>query len=119
MGFGTFSTSIIIDCSWCIQLPKSMDIAHTAPLMTSGLSAFSFLKQLRMEKGQHLAVYGLGGIGQILAKYAAAMDIDVTVFTRHAANKRSWAEKHKFQCKDVDEIKVNHKKFDVVALCCR
>jgi uncharacterized zinc-type alcohol dehydrogenase-like protein len=100
--FGTFATAVVVDQSWCIQLPKTIDLVRAAPLMTSGLSAFSFLKAHKVGKGTKLAIYGLGGLGHLLAKYALHLEAEVTIFTRsHEKVKFHVDGKHQPVVKDI------------------
>ncbi len=50
-----------------------MDVARVAPLLCAGITTFSPLRQYGVGEGTKVAVVGLGGLGHMGVKLAAAM----------------------------------------------
>ncbi|MFI5843286.1 zinc-binding dehydrogenase [Catenuloplanes sp. NPDC051500] len=68
-----------------LPLPATLDLAGAAPLMCAGLTMFSALREWRAGPGTRVAIAGLGGLGHLGVKLAAAMGARVTVLSRDHA----------------------------------
>ncbi len=64
-----------------VRIPPGADLAATAPLLCAGITTFSPMQHWRLSRGQRVGVVGLGGLGHVAVKLAAARDAVVTVFT--------------------------------------
>ncbi len=58
-----------------------MDVARVAPLLCAGITTYSPLRQYGVGKDSKVAVVGLGGLGHMGVKLAAAMGAHVTMIT--------------------------------------
>jgi uncharacterized zinc-type alcohol dehydrogenase-like protein len=58
-----------------------MDVARVAPLLCAGITTYSPLRQYNVGEGTKVAVVGLGGLGHMGVKLAAAMGAHVTMIT--------------------------------------
>ena len=58
-----------------------MDVARVAPLLCAGITTYSPLRQYNVGEGTKVAVIGLGGLGHMGVKLAAAMGAHVTMIT--------------------------------------
>jgi uncharacterized zinc-type alcohol dehydrogenase-like protein len=56
-----------------------------APLLCAGITTYSPLRQWNTKKGDRVAVVGLGGLGHMAVKLAAAMGAEVTVLSTSSA----------------------------------
>jgi len=63
------------------------DLAAVAPLLCAGITTYSPLRQWRVAPGHKVGIVGLGGLGHMGVKIAAAMGAHVVLFTT-SANKR-------------------------------
>ncbi|MBA3835291.1 MAG: NAD(P)-dependent alcohol dehydrogenase [Sphingomonas sp.] len=79
--FGGYSDHIVVREEFVLSLPDSLDIARAAPLLCAGITTYSPLKKFGVGKGTRVAVVGLGGLGHMGVKLAAAMGADVTMIT--------------------------------------
>ncbi len=79
--FGGYSQKIVVDENYVLRIPKSLDLAHAAPLLCAGITTYSPLRHWNVGKGQKVAVLGLGGLGHMAVKLAAAMGAEVTVLS--------------------------------------
>jgi len=79
--YGGYSESIVVDEAFVLQIPKSLDLAATAPLLCAGITTYSPLRHHGVTQGQKVGVVGLGGLGHMGVKLAKAMGAHVVVFT--------------------------------------
>jgi alcohol dehydrogenase (NADP+) len=79
--YGGYSQSIVVDEDFVLSVPKNLDLAATAPLLCAGITTYSPLRHANVQKGQKVGVVGLGGLGHMGVKLAAAFGAEVVVFT--------------------------------------
>jgi uncharacterized zinc-type alcohol dehydrogenase-like protein len=79
--FGGYSDKIVVTEKFAIRIPPGMDLASTAPILCAGITTFSPIRHWDLAAGQRVAVVGLGGLGHMAVKLAAAARAEVTVFT--------------------------------------
>jgi alcohol dehydrogenase (NADP+) len=77
--YGGYSTRIVVDENYVLRIPKNLPLDKAAPLLCAGITTFSPLRHWKVSKGQKVAVMGLGGLGHMAVKLAAAMGAEVTV----------------------------------------
>jgi uncharacterized zinc-type alcohol dehydrogenase-like protein len=63
------------------KVPDGMDVSRVAPLLCAGITTYSPLRQYNVGEGTKVAVVGLGGLGHMGVKLAAAMGAHVTIIT--------------------------------------
>jgi uncharacterized zinc-type alcohol dehydrogenase-like protein len=78
---GGYSTRITVDEDFVLRIPPQLDPAATAPLLCAGITTYSPLRHWRAGQGSQVAVIGLGGLGHMAVKLAAAMGAEVTVLS--------------------------------------
>jgi uncharacterized zinc-type alcohol dehydrogenase-like protein len=69
-------------------LPENLDMAAMAPLLCAGITLYSPIKKWKVGPGSSVAVAGLGGLGHMGVKFAAALGAKVTVLS-HSDSKES------------------------------
>jgi uncharacterized zinc-type alcohol dehydrogenase-like protein len=80
--YGGYSTDIVVDEHFVLKVNhKEEDLAAVAPLLCAGITTWSPLKHWKVGPGQKVGVVGLGGLGHMGVKLAAALGAEVTVFT--------------------------------------
>jgi uncharacterized zinc-type alcohol dehydrogenase-like protein len=79
--YGGYSQSIVVDQAFVLRVPKSLDLAGTAPLLCAGITTYSPLRHWNVGKGQKVGVVGLGGLGHMGVKFAKAFGANVVLFT--------------------------------------
>lgn len=85
--YGGYSTDYILDADYAIHLPETMLRPETAPLLCAGITLYSPLRHWKAGHNTKVAVMGLGGLGHVGVKFAAAMGAEVTVIS-HSESKR-------------------------------
>lgn len=78
---GGYSTFVVVDEAFVIDVPDSIDLAHVGPLLCAGITVYSPLRRWDVTSGKRVAIVGMGGLGHLAVKLATAMGADVTVFT--------------------------------------
>jgi uncharacterized zinc-type alcohol dehydrogenase-like protein len=79
--YGGYSTSIVVDASYVLRMPTTIDAAASAPLLCAGVTTYSPLRHWGVTDGTRVGVVGLGGLGHMAVKLAAALGGEVIVFT--------------------------------------
>ena len=79
---GGYSEKIVVDQSFVLRIPDTLDLKGAAPLLCAGITTWSPLKNFNAGPGSKVAVVGLGGLGHMAIKLARALGAEVTLFTR-------------------------------------
>lgn len=115
--YGGYSRSIVVDERFVLRVASSLDPARAAPLLCAGITTYSPLRQWGCASGQRVAVVGLGGLGHMAVKLAAAMDAEVTVFSTSsskAADAARLGAKHFVATKEEGALADQQGRFDLV-----
>ncbi len=78
---GGYSTRVVVDEKFVLRVPESIAPEAAAPLLCAGVTTFSPLRRWKVAKGQRVAVVGLGGLGHMGVKLAAAIGAEVTLIS--------------------------------------
>jgi alcohol dehydrogenase (NADP+) len=89
--YGGYSSGIVVDRHFVFRLPTGLDPASAAPLLCAGITTYSPLRHWQVGRGTRVGIVGLGGLGHMGVKLAAAMGAEVTVFTTSAGKERDAA----------------------------
>ena len=84
---GGYSTHVVVDAGFVLSVPESLDFAAVAPLLCAGITTYSPLRRWGAGPGRKVAVVGLGGLGHLAVKIAAAMGAEVTVLSQSLKKK--------------------------------
>src|ERR1700757_4936908 len=90
--YGGYSQSIVVDEAFVLRVPNSADLAGTAPLLCAGITTYSPMRHWKVSKGQKVGIVGLGGLGHMGVKIAAALGAHVVLFTT-SPNKKEDAQR--------------------------
>jgi uncharacterized zinc-type alcohol dehydrogenase-like protein len=88
VALGGYSNKFVIDQDYAVMIPEPLDMAGVAPLLCAGITLYSPLRHWGAGPGKKVGVMGLGGLGHMGVKFAAAMGAEVTVFS-HSESKRA------------------------------
>ncbi len=80
--FGGYSTSIVVDENYVLGIPEGVDLDVAAPLLCAGITLYSPLHHWGAGPGKKVAIIGMGGLGHMGVKIAAALGADVTVLSQ-------------------------------------
>ena len=120
MTYGGYSSHIVVDQHFVLNIPKNLDLKGAAPLLCAGITTYSPLKHWRVGPGQKVGVVGLGGLGHMGVKIANAMGAHVVLFTT-SPNKKDDAlrlgAKEVIITKDPTQIEKHVNSFDFILDC--
>ncbi|QQR81284.1 MAG: NAD(P)-dependent alcohol dehydrogenase [Deltaproteobacteria bacterium] len=71
--FGGYSNNIVVDENFVLRLPKNLPLDASSPLLCAGITLYSPLKHWKAGPGKKVAIVGLGGLGHMGVKIAAAL----------------------------------------------
>lgn len=115
--FGGYSSQIVVDENYVLTISPKLNLAATAPLLCAGITTYSPLKRYKVGPGKKVAVVGLGGLGHMGVKLAAAMGADVSVLSTSPA-KESDAKRlgahHFYVTKDPKQMAKLANTFDLI-----
>jgi alcohol dehydrogenase (NADP+) len=83
--FGGYSASVVVTERFTLKIPAGLDPAGTAPLLCAGITTYSPLRRWGCGPGSRVGVVGLGGLGHMAVKLAAAMGAEVTMLSTSRA----------------------------------
>ncbi|MCD1268788.1 alcohol dehydrogenase catalytic domain-containing protein [Microbacterium sp. MEC084] len=82
---GGYATHIVVDADFVLKVPEAIPYEAAAPLLCAGITTYSPLAHWNAGPGKRVAVVGLGGLGHMAVKIAAAMGAEVAVLSRSLA----------------------------------
>jgi len=83
--YGGYSSRIVVDEAFVLRVSPKLDLAGAAPLLCAGITTYSPLRHWKVKKGDQVGVVGLGGLGHMAVKLAAAMGAEVTMLSTSPA----------------------------------
>jgi alcohol dehydrogenase (NADP+) len=78
---GGYSGQIVVRDRFVLKVPATLDLRYAAPLLCAGITAWTPLRRWQVGRGTRVGVIGLGGLGHMAVKLAAALGAEVTVIT--------------------------------------
>src|SRR5262245_13058835 len=81
---GGFASHIRSHWAWAIPLPEKLNFAEAGPLLCGGITVFAPLARYA-KPTDRVGIIGIGGLGHMAVKFAAAYGCDVTAFTSSAS----------------------------------
>ncbi|MET0163330.1 MAG: NAD(P)-dependent alcohol dehydrogenase, partial [Microbacteriaceae bacterium] len=114
---GGYSTHVVVDEAFVLRVPESIPYEAAAPLLCAGITTYSPLAHWNAGPGKKVAVVGLGGLGHMAVKIAAAMGAEVTVLSQSTAkqadSERFGAVAH-YATKDPETFEKLASSFDLI-----
>ena len=84
--YGGYAKDVVVKEHFVLKVPENLDYAAAAPLLCAGVTVWSPLKHWNVGPGMKVAIMGLGGLGHMAVKFAAAMGAETYVLG-HSPNK--------------------------------
>ena len=78
--YGGFASSMRSHWAWVIPLPEGLNVADAGPLLCGGITVFHPLAT-HARATHRVGIVGIGGLGHMAVKFAAAFGCEVTAFT--------------------------------------
>ena len=83
--YGGYSTAIVVDEAYVLRIPDALGLEQAAPLLCAGITTYAPLRRAGVGPGSRVGVVGMGGLGHLGVRIAAALGADVTVLSRTRA----------------------------------
>lgn len=77
---GGFASRVRAHWGWIIPIPEKLPLADTGPLLCGGITVFNPLTTYSKPTSR-VGIVGIGGLGHLAVKFAAALGCEVTAFT--------------------------------------
>jgi uncharacterized zinc-type alcohol dehydrogenase-like protein len=90
--YGGYSTHIVVDENYVLRIPDSLSLDVAAPLMCAGITLYQPLAEWKAGPDTRVGIVGLGGLGHMGVKLAAAMGAEVTLIS-HSPSKEEDAHR--------------------------
>ncbi|NTW85996.1 MAG: NAD(P)-dependent alcohol dehydrogenase [Holophagaceae bacterium] len=115
--YGGYSSSVVVDEAFSLKVSPKLDLAAVAPLLCAGITTYSPLRRFHTKAGDKVGVVGLGGLGHMAVKLAAAMGAEVTMLSTSRtkeADARKLGAQHFGLTSDPATFKALAGKFDLI-----
>ena len=115
--YGGYSSSVVVDEAFTLKVSPKLDLAAVAPLLCAGITTFSPLRRFHTKAGDKVGVVGLGGLGHMAVKLAAAMGAEVTMLSTSSskeADARKLGAQHFGLTSDPATFKALAGQFDLI-----
>ena len=115
--YGGYSSHIVTDENFVLRVAPHLPLANVAPLLCAGITTYSPLREFNVGPGQKVGVIGLGGLGHMGVKLAAAMGAEVTVFSTSSSKEKdayALGAKHFVMTKDPKNFADLNNHFDLI-----
>jgi uncharacterized zinc-type alcohol dehydrogenase-like protein len=113
---GGFATHVRAHWAWVIPLPEGLNPADAGPLLCGGITVFNPLA-MYAKPTDRVGIIGIGGLGHMAVKFAAAYGCDVTAFTSSESKfdeARGFGANHVVSSKDSAAIRKLGGSFDLL-----
>jgi len=113
---GGFASHIHTHWAWAIPLPDKLNYAEAGPLLCGGITVFAPLA-MHARPMDRVGIIGIGGLGHMAVKFAAAYGCDVTAFTSSESKfdeAKGFGANHVVSSKDPAAIKKLAGSFDLL-----
>lgn len=87
LDIGAFGEGFVMDAGSVIPIPDGYDSADAAPLMCAGATVWTVLTEYDVRATDRVGIMGVGGLGHLGIKLAAAMGCHVVVLSRSEAKR--------------------------------
>lgn len=113
---GGFASRVRSHWLWTIPLPETLNGADAGPLLCGGITVFNPLAKFARPTS-HVGIVGIGGLGHMGVKFAAAYGCEVTAFTSSESKfdeARGFGAHHVVSSRDASAIQQLAGKLDLL-----
>jgi uncharacterized zinc-type alcohol dehydrogenase-like protein len=113
---GGFASRVRAHWAWTLPLPERIQFAEAGPLLCGGITVFNPLV-MYAKPTSRVGIVGIGGLGHMGVKFAAAYGCDVTAFTSSESKfeeARGFGAHHVVSSRDSAAIKKLASTFDLL-----
>jgi len=113
---GGFASHVRSHWAWTLPLPEQINFAEAGPLLCGGITVFNPLA-MYAKPTSRIGIVGIGGLGHMGVKFAAASGCDVTAFTSSESKfdeARGFGANHVVSSRDSATIRKLASTFDLL-----
>jgi uncharacterized zinc-type alcohol dehydrogenase-like protein len=114
---GGYSTQVVVTEHFVLAIPEGIGLDVAAPLLCAGITLFSPLRHWHAGPGKQVAIIGMGGLGHVGVKIAAALGAEVTVLS-HSLSKQDdgklFGAGHYYATSDKQTFRELRNRFDII-----
>jgi uncharacterized zinc-type alcohol dehydrogenase-like protein len=113
---GGFASHVRSHWAWAIPVPEKLNAGDSGPLLCGGITVFAPLA-MHARPTDRVGIIGIGGLGHMAVKFAAAYGCDVTAFTSSESKfdeARAFGANHVVSSKDSGAIRKLAGGFDLL-----
>jgi uncharacterized zinc-type alcohol dehydrogenase-like protein len=85
---GGYAQKIVVTEDFVLHVPETLPFEQVAPLLCAGITLYSPLRHWKVGPGTKVGIVGMGGLGHMGVKIAAALGADVTVLSQTTAKEQ-------------------------------
>lgn len=114
---GGYSTKIVVQENYVLRIPDNLPLDAAAPLLCAGITLYSPLSHWKAGPGKKVAIVGMGGLGHMGVKIAAAMGAHVTVLShsmRKLEDAKKFGAKDFYATSNPETFRLLRGKFDLI-----
>ena len=115
--YGGYSQQVVVKDDFVVKIPDGLELQDAAPLLCAGITTYSPLKRWHAGEGMKVAIVGMGGLGHVAVKVAAAMGAEVTVLSQSLSKQEDglrFGAKHYYAPSERDTFKALKSRFDLI-----
>ncbi|WP_067896288.1 NAD(P)-dependent alcohol dehydrogenase [Nocardia vaccinii] len=115
--YGGYSTQVVVTESFVLAIPDGIGLDVAAPLLCAGITLYSPLRHWNAGPGKQVAIIGMGGLGHVGVKIAAALGAEVTVLSQSLSKQedgRRFGAQHYYATSDEKTFKDLRGRFDLI-----
>ncbi|MCM6774819.1 NAD(P)-dependent alcohol dehydrogenase [Nocardia sp. CDC159] len=115
--YGGYSTQVVVTENFVLSIPEGIPLEQAAPLLCAGITLYSPLRHWNAGPGKQVAIIGMGGLGHVGVKIAAAMGAEVTVLSSSLSKQEDglrFGARHYYATKDRQTFKDLRGRFDLI-----
>jgi len=113
---GGFASRVRAHWAWTLPIPEKLPLADTGPMFCGGITVFNPLVTY-INPTSRVGIVGIGGLGHLAVKFAAAIGCEVTAFTSSESKfkeARDFGAHNVVSSKDSSAIQKLAGKFDLL-----
>ncbi len=106
--YGAFAQRVRSHWAWAIPVPEKLDYTAAGPLLCGGITVFAPFMHYGVKPTDRVGIVGIGGLGHMAVKFAAAWGCEVTAFTSSTSKTdeaRGFGAHRVISSKDSDAVK--------------
>ncbi len=114
---GGYARQIVVTERFALRIPDGLELDVAAPLLCAGITTYSPLKRWGAGPGTAVAVVGVGGLGHLGVKLAAALGARVSTISRtmdKAGDAEALGSTRHIASSDPDAMRAARGTFDVI-----